>query len=392
MINPDFTSTPDFFDNISRIWQKSGNKDLSALANLGYKTGFGANNSIELKIGGLYRHSSRYNIQNEYQLRPSAASNGVKSPFTDIYAADWIVYNVTGSTASDKVNYTAYENVTAGYGEFKLTLDKLDVIGGIRVEGTEQGYDTHPVVLDIKSIAKKTYTDVLPSLNIRYKLSENSNLRASYFKSIARPALYELVPTQTFGESTDVTGNPYVLHTEADNYDLRYELYPGKEEQLFIGGFYKNVKNPIEFALDTTASLSGGQLKTTPQNFGTAKVYGAEAVYSRYFVNIGVSANYTYTYSNIKSTKVYTSTDANGVSTSVPKLQSRSLQGQTGDVLNLSLLYKNDKQTHRSKTLIRSYLIESAWVSVRRDPTMQNYYRTHVGKQPNKIIVKVAHK
>lgn len=48
--------------------------------------------------------------------------------------------------------------------------------------------------------------------------------------------------------------------------------------------------------------------------------------------------------------------------------------------------------THRSKTLIRSYLIESAWVSVRRDPTMQTYYRTHVGKQANKIIVKVAHK
>lgn len=360
LVNPDFTSTPDYFDNISRIWQKSGNKDLSAAANLGYKTALGQNNFLEIKAGGIYRHTTRYNIQNEYSLRPTATANGVKSPFTDIYSADWVVYDVTGSLASDKANYTAYENIKAGYGEFKLTLNKLDVVGGVRVEGTEQGYDTHPVVLDIRSSAKKTYTDVLPSLQLKYKLTDKSNLRASYFKSISRPALYELVPTPTLGESTDVTGNPLVLHTQADNYDLRYELFPKKEEQFFVGGFYKNIINPIEFALNGS---SGGQLSTTPQNFGTAKVAGAEIVYSRYFGDLGISGNYTYTYSNINTTKVYTSTDASGVSTSVPRLQSRPLQGQTGDVVNLSLLYKNDKQkafvqlayTYTSKTLSLVY-------------------------------------
>jgi outer membrane receptor protein involved in Fe transport len=360
LVNPDFTSTPDFFDNVSRIWQKSANKDLSALASLGYKTGLGGNNSLEIKVGGLYRHSSRYNTQNQYTLRPTATANGVKSPFTDIYASEWVVYDVTGSITSDKANYTAYENITAGYGEFKLTLDKLDVVGGVRTEGTVQGYDTHPVVLDIRSNAKKTYTDILPSLQLKYKLTDNSNLRASYFKSISRPALYELVPTPTLGESTDVTGNPLVLHTVADNYDLRYELFPHKEEQFFIGGFYKNIVNPIEFALN---DLSGGQLNTSPQNFGTAKVEGAEIVYSKYFGDLGVSGNYTYTYSNIKTNKIYTSTDADGVTTSVPKLQSRPLQGQTGNVVNLSLLYKNDKQqafvqlayTYTSKTLALVY-------------------------------------
>jgi TonB-dependent receptor len=360
LVNPDFTSTPNYFDNVSRIWQKNGDKDLSAMANLGYKTGLGANNSLELKAGGLYRHSTRYNLQNEYSLRPTATANGVKSPFRDIYSADWIVYNVTGSLASDKANYTAYENVTSGYGEFKLTLDQFDAVGGVRVEGTVQGYDTHPVVLDIRSNAKKTYTDVLPSLQLKYKLTETSNLRASYFKSISRPALYELVPTPTLGQATDVTGNPLVQHTVADNYDLRYELFPKKEEQFFVGGFYKNIVNPIEFALNGS---NNGQLSTSPQNFGTAKVAGAEVVYSRYFGDLGVSGNYTYTYSNINTTKIYTSTDASGVTTSVPKLQSRPLQGQTGNVLNLSLLYKNDQQkafvqlayTYTSRTLTLVY-------------------------------------
>ena len=78
---------------------------------------------------------------------------------------------------------------------------------------------------------------------------------------------------------------------------------------------------------------------------------------------MGFSGNYTYTYSNISTTKIYTSTDAAGISTSVPKLQSRPLQGQTGDVLNISLLYKNDKKkafiqlayTYTSKTLALVY-------------------------------------
>lgn len=359
LINPDFTSTPDYFNNITRIWQKSGNKDLSGMANLGYKTGLGQKSSIELKAGGLYRHSTRFNHQNEYILKATPTANGDKSIFTDIYSSGFVVYNPTGTDKADKTNYTAYEDITAGYGEAKLTVGNLDIVAGVRVEGTKQGYDTHPVVLDSLSNAKKTYTDVLPSIQLKYKLNDQSNLRASYFKSIARPSLYELVPTPTLGESTDVTGNPNVKHTEADNYDIRYELYPGKEEQFFLGAFYKNISNPIEFALK---DLSGGQLNTQPQNFGTAKVTGAEIVYSRFFGNLGVSGNYTYTYSNIKSPKVVPEAGSvNGQP--VIKYQSRPLQGQTGDVFNISLLYKNDKQkefiqlayTYTSKTLSLVY-------------------------------------
>jgi transposase len=48
--------------------------------------------------------------------------------------------------------------------------------------------------------------------------------------------------------------------------------------------------------------------------------------------------------------------------------------------------------TPRGKALIRSYLIEAAWVAIRKDPEMQAYYRKHFGKNVKNIIVKVAHK
>lgn len=48
--------------------------------------------------------------------------------------------------------------------------------------------------------------------------------------------------------------------------------------------------------------------------------------------------------------------------------------------------------TPRGKSLIRSYLVEAAWVAIRRDPEMQAYYRRHYGKNIKNIVVKVAHK
>ncbi len=48
--------------------------------------------------------------------------------------------------------------------------------------------------------------------------------------------------------------------------------------------------------------------------------------------------------------------------------------------------------TPRCKALLRSYLIESAWVAIRIDPEIQAYYRKHAGRNPKNVIVKVAHK
>ena len=48
--------------------------------------------------------------------------------------------------------------------------------------------------------------------------------------------------------------------------------------------------------------------------------------------------------------------------------------------------------TPRCRALLRSYIIESAWVAYRLDPHMQSYYRKHIGKNPKSIIVKIARK
>lgn len=48
--------------------------------------------------------------------------------------------------------------------------------------------------------------------------------------------------------------------------------------------------------------------------------------------------------------------------------------------------------TKRSNHQLRSLLVEASWVAVRTDMALQQYYRKYAHKEPNKAIIKVAHK
>lgn len=48
--------------------------------------------------------------------------------------------------------------------------------------------------------------------------------------------------------------------------------------------------------------------------------------------------------------------------------------------------------THRSKHLLRSYLIESAWVAARKDPSLMQYYHERKGVDHKKRVIKIAAK
>ena len=333
-----FVTTPDYFDVITRIWQHNEDKDYDGMANLSYRTKIKDAGSLELKAGGLYRHKTRYNIQDEYDLKPTTSSSGIKQQYNNIYAAQWTVYNSSGTYDYDKNKYRLFENITAGYGELKLSFPTLDISGGARVEKTSQGYTLNTFYPTGINGVNKNYTDVLPSIDVKYKLNTITNLRFSYYKAIARPNFYDLVPAPRLSTTSATTteGNPYLNHSIADNYDIRYELYPREDEQLFAGVFYKKIVNPIELAY-----INGTTYE--PQNFGNATDYGAELVFTRYFGNIGITGNYTYLHSKIASSKSYYNLTT-GYS-NPDTLQKRSLQGQTDHTLNLSLLYRNKKRT-----------------------------------------------
>jgi len=330
--------TQSFLEPIDRLWRHNDNRDLSGLFNLGWQP----KGWLELKTGALYRHTVRYNRQDEYTLKPGLGANGAKEVFTTIEAATLEVYNTQGSGARDPSNYNATEDIAASYAQAKLELGALQVLGGVRVENTSQSFVTlqkndllaDPNTPDNFAIA---YQDVLPSLHLRYALTPNQNLRLSYFAGITRPSVNELIPTIIVGGSYNTKGNLNLRHATADNFDLRYELYQHAEDVFTVGTFYKRILDPIEYSF---ISATGSQLLVQPQNFGTANNYGVEVVATRYFGSFGLSGNYTYVNSSITVPKTYNTTDAAGNATQTTVNLTRPLQGQARNVANVSLLYR----------------------------------------------------
>jgi outer membrane receptor protein involved in Fe transport len=161
----------------------------------------------------------------------------------------------------------------------------------------------------------------------------------AYFSSISRPGFFEIIPYDFPGEYFDEIGNPNLKHATAQNVDLRYELFPGLSDQLLIGTFYKRIENPIEYVYARPATSESA---IEPSNVGTATNFGGELVYTHYWNKFGVSANYTYTHSNIPTVYKYYYTGPQGA-TFILITKNRPLQGQAAHIGNASLLYKDPK-------------------------------------------------
>lgn len=329
---------------VTRRWERNTDEDLAGYLDLTYQVLTGEH-KLDIMAGGLYRDKQRSSFFNNYNLAPSAANAfdlyGVNfQNYTDL---NLVVSNSTGAVAN-ALTYDASEKIAAGYGMFKYNSAKLEVIGGLRVEHTNQGYNLLFPAGEAFPKGNQIYTDLLPSLTAKYFLSQKAQLHASYYKALNRPGFYEIVPGKVKNEEFIERGNVNLQRALADNFDLRYELFPGASEQLLVGAFYKRIKNPIEYTFQADA-VRGQDTYYTPRNFGTANNYGAEVDYIKYFSKIGVKANYTYTHSRInttKTTRVINSTTGDTEPANVN--QERPLYGQSAHIANLSLLFKDTKK------------------------------------------------
>ncbi len=359
--------------NESRMWMHNTDKDISAYLNLHYNVKvFGRNATFS--AGGMLRHKTRDNFVDSYNL-PNTVVNGIPEAFTTIPNAKFMfagadTVNAKGSSATDPGVYTFTENVQGAYAMVKYYInDRLDIVAGFRGEHTYQYYISQLPVTFPGKTATITYTDYLPSVNIKYALTNDQALRASYYVSILRPAFADLIPypDQTVDENYQHIGSPYLQHTVINNYDVRYEFFPGVFDEFMLGGFYKQLTNPIETQLQQASG--GATLYLTPNNFGNAQNYGAELEAKKFIGNIGASINYTYTHSQITTLK---SINIDGQVTY--RDQTRPLQGQAANIGNASLLYK-DQKLGLDAQLSLSYIGE-------RIQAVSNYYGLDTWERP----------
>ncbi|HTH81292.1 MAG TPA: TonB-dependent receptor [Mucilaginibacter sp.] len=333
--------TVDASNGFAQAFAYNSDQDKSGYLNFIYTPKlFGT--KVEFSVGGMYRNKTRHSTFDNYTLT-LPVTNATQVYDGNIDHNTFELASNRQGTPGDALNYDFTENVGAGYGQFKFTAGKLQTIGGVRYEHTDQSWlDAEPVSQDGKTGSIKYY-DLLPSISFKYLLDDKTNLRATYYSAISRPNFYEIVPHTSGDPDADYqeVGNTKLKRATSDNYDLRYEFFPKPLDQILVGVFYKNIVNPIEYAL--LSSSSSKDLVLEAANFGTAHNYGIEADITKYINQFGFRANYSLTQSQITTTKQEAYKDANGNNTIRSVDQTRPLQGQSKHLANLSLLFKDAK-------------------------------------------------
>lgn len=327
-----------YFQSFDRDWQRNSDRDFFGGFDLAWKAFEEA--GVTIVGGGFARLKQRSNAMNAYRLVPIPdPSTGELPIYRGLDSIEFKVANIGGTPEYSNNNYTASEDIVAGYLQARWEDGPWRLLAGARVEATASEYATHDVNLRAQVSATHAYVDILPSVHVRYALTDASNLRLSVGRSMSRPDYFDLVPYNYVGEDTRQMGNPDLARTISTNLDLRYEIFPDENSasQFSAGVFFKSIEDPVETALD----LSNPSLPTiVPRNLGTATNMGLELVASmELFDDFSIVGNYTYTRSSIRSDKIRFDRQA---ATTIVVSEERSLQGQSEHVANVALGYRND--------------------------------------------------
>ena len=169
---------------------------------------------------------------------------------------------------------------------------------------------------------QNSYTNFLPSANIKFDVAEDKIVRLAASKTVTRPTLTALGVSNQFGgranAPTSSGGNPNLEAFTSTNFDAAFEWYVDDLSFFGVTGFYKDFGNFLESqtislpgqvvfpagnasnpgASDVTRTVNFQDTRT--RNGETGSIIGLELAAQKAFENgFGLQANYTYVDSSI---------------------------------------------------------------------------------------------
>ena len=277
--------------NPRRIWRFLDETNYSGKLDLTKEFKFNDQNS-KLRFGAMETYKQRnfsidnfnFLVRKESEVKLSGDPNNILQP-DNIWTREsgkgtYVVGNYQGSNS-----YDAWNNTLAFYLSSELAFTKrFKAVLGVRTEiykhyytgGDQDWFNSDGVqgtYLDNEEVLSSV--KAFPTANLIYNIIENSNLRASYARTVARPSFKEKSIAQIFDPLSNTTwiGNIDLVETDIDNFDLRWEYFFSGGQTVALSGFYKKFTNPIEIAIYNENNNDN----YTAKNNGDATVYGIEA-------------------------------------------------------------------------------------------------------------------
>ncbi|WP_343685112.1 TonB-dependent receptor [Asticcacaulis sp.] len=234
------------------------------------------------------------------------------------FATAEIPYNPLNGFRSREASYAAYVQ-----GKFEFDLGQYPVDGniGVRVVKTEGRYRANSNIVSggvpaiVPTVTDQTYTDVLPSISARLKISPELQLRLAVNKTRSRPSFWQLNPSMNITVTTPPldgstphygatgnAGNPDLKPLTSINYDASIEYYFAESSSATLAVFYHDLEGFVNnYTRDVQDPTYGLVQFNRPENAGKGRIKGFEANYQTFFTflpdfwsGFGVQANVTY--------------------------------------------------------------------------------------------------
>ncbi|MEM9965326.1 MAG: TonB-dependent receptor [Asticcacaulis sp.] len=280
--------------------------------------------------------------------------------------------------ASTIEDYRATEDINAAYVLGRYDNGALRVIGGVRVEQTKlklNGSNVNDDTLEITPVeVRRDYTDVLPSVNVRYNVSDKLVARVAASQSLMRPSFGKLAPRYVINEDLEGEfGNPDLDPYKATNLDLTLEYYFAPEAVIQGGFFFKKIKDFIvTYKTDQAGTYHGIAYEKAEfaVNGEEADVKGFELAYSQAMSFLpspwdGLLVNVNYTYTDAEGDILINETDTRSI----------ALPNSAKHTANFVLGYEKGPLSLRAAASYRSsYLDELGELD---DAATDRYIRPH---------------
>jgi TonB-dependent receptor len=244
-----------------------------------------------------------------------------------------------------RANYDVKENVYAGYAMANQKIsEKFSILAGLRIESTSIEATANQIEDEENLIGRVTretsYTNILPSVHLKYDYNPKTVFRFAWTNTLARPNYEDLVPTVDIVASDEeiFLGNPELEATTSMGFDLMAERYFDNVGILSGGVFYKDIKDFI-YILQSEDADTGFDI-FQPQNAESASILGAEIAFQRqldflpgFAKNFNIYLNYTYLTSSTDGVFTEDGDERTGL----------DLPGTSPNMFNASLAYNDNK-------------------------------------------------
>ena len=317
-----------------RYFSELDEKDFNARASLTYKLkdGFDGNSNVQVGYMGRFIDDGfeavEYDMsvvrQNEFDI------NDIR--FDDYYNQDNLAAGVFRLDRNVD-EYGVKKNIHSAYAEatYQFTPGFTANLG-LKYDNVNLKVDYNVNRGGSRGEQEIDKSYFLPSLNLRYNLTDKHALRLAASKTYTLPQAKEISPFRYVSVSFNSQGNPDLRPSDNYNLDIKWDWYLSPSELLSVTGFYKYIKNPIsriEIAsaggflsyenISDHATAAGVEMELKKHLFSNALENDG---LSR--LTLGVNGAYTYT-----CAKVPLATDPSG----------SQLEGAAPWLLNADLTY-----------------------------------------------------